>query len=265
MSPRDLVYVGHMLDMTRKAVTKTARFSPKPYDPAENLRLALIHLIQIIGEAGRQVSQEFSDRHPEIPWADIIGMRHTVAPQGRPRLSGRRRRHRVAGGHRRLAWSCRIARTSGPTDASGSEGVTDDQACRCRTGRIACRALRNWCGRARWVTTSAREAAPKGFYISLAVRRRASGPRRPAHLVQNAGHWGSKSDSKLNTPLRVFDNALLSWRVCRVSTGIDPLLLTRPSVQRWRGQLPDRSLASPQKDWIVGRSRRSRPQTPGCW
>ena len=47
MSPSDLVYVGHMLD--------------------ENLRLALTHLIQIIGEAGRQVSKEFSDRHPEIP------------------------------------------------------------------------------------------------------------------------------------------------------------------------------------------------------
>jgi Protein of unknown function DUF86 len=24
------------------------------------------------------VSREFSDRHPEIPWADIIGMRHKV-------------------------------------------------------------------------------------------------------------------------------------------------------------------------------------------
>ena len=67
-----------MLDMTRKAVTKTAGLSRKAYDSDENLRLALIHLIQIIGEAGRQVSQEFSDRHPEIPWADIIGMRHKV-------------------------------------------------------------------------------------------------------------------------------------------------------------------------------------------
>ena len=49
-----------------------------PYDADENLRLALTHLIQIIGEAGRQVSREFSDRHPEIPWADIVGMRHKV-------------------------------------------------------------------------------------------------------------------------------------------------------------------------------------------
>ena len=57
------------------------RQGPRPvsaYDADENLRLALIHLIQIVGEVGRQVSREFSDRHPEIPWADIIGMRHKV-------------------------------------------------------------------------------------------------------------------------------------------------------------------------------------------
>jgi uncharacterized protein with HEPN domain len=36
------------------------------------------HLIQIIGEAGRQVSREFTEQHPEIPRADIVGMRHKV-------------------------------------------------------------------------------------------------------------------------------------------------------------------------------------------
>ena len=75
MLPRDLVYVGHMLDMAKKAISKTQ--SRSAYDADENLRLALTHLIQI-GEAGRQVSRGFSDRHPEIPWADIVGMRHKV-------------------------------------------------------------------------------------------------------------------------------------------------------------------------------------------
>lgn len=78
MSPRDLVYVGHMLDMTRKAVSKTQGISRTDYDVDENLRLALIYLIQVIGEAGRHVSREFCDQHPEVPWADIIGMRHKV-------------------------------------------------------------------------------------------------------------------------------------------------------------------------------------------
>jgi uncharacterized protein with HEPN domain len=78
MSPRDLVYVGHMLDIARKAVSKTQRVSREAYDADENLRLAVIHLIQTIGEAARQVSREFCDGHPDVRWADIIGMRHKV-------------------------------------------------------------------------------------------------------------------------------------------------------------------------------------------
>ena len=78
MSRRDLVYVGHMLDMARKAVSKTVGVSREAYDTDENLRLALTHLIQVIGEAARQVSREFSSTCPEIPWADIIGMRNKV-------------------------------------------------------------------------------------------------------------------------------------------------------------------------------------------
>lgn len=68
MSARDLVYVGHMLDMARKAVVKTRGLSREAYDADENLRLALIHLIQVTGEAARQVSPEFSGTPPEIPW-----------------------------------------------------------------------------------------------------------------------------------------------------------------------------------------------------
>jgi uncharacterized protein with HEPN domain len=78
MRPRDLVYVGHMLETARKAVSKAQGISRETYDADENLRLALIHLIQIIGEAARQVSPEFCANHPDIRWADIIGMRHKV-------------------------------------------------------------------------------------------------------------------------------------------------------------------------------------------
>jgi len=42
MSPRDLVYVGHMLDMAKKAISKTQGLSRGAYDADENLRLALI-------------------------------------------------------------------------------------------------------------------------------------------------------------------------------------------------------------------------------
>jgi len=40
MSPRDLVYVGHMLDMAQKAVSKTRNLPRESFDADENLRLA---------------------------------------------------------------------------------------------------------------------------------------------------------------------------------------------------------------------------------
>jgi len=77
--PRDdRVYVGHMVDLARKAVAKTRGCSREAYDSDENLRLALAHLVQMIGEAARRVSAEFRAMHPAIPWADIVGMRSKI-------------------------------------------------------------------------------------------------------------------------------------------------------------------------------------------
>ena len=74
----DLVYVGHMLDSANLAMAKIAGKGRKDFDDDENLRLALTHLIQVIGEAARQVSEPFRQMRPAIPWAKIIGMRHRV-------------------------------------------------------------------------------------------------------------------------------------------------------------------------------------------
>jgi uncharacterized protein with HEPN domain len=78
MPKDDLVYVGHMLDVARKAIGKVRDIQRSDYDKDENLRLALAHLIQIIGEAARQVSLGTRQDHPEVPWSEIIGMRHKV-------------------------------------------------------------------------------------------------------------------------------------------------------------------------------------------
>ena len=78
MKKDDDVYLGHMLDMARKAVEKTRGMARPSYDKDENLRLALAHLIQVIGEAARRVSLETQLLYPEIPWGEMIGMRHKV-------------------------------------------------------------------------------------------------------------------------------------------------------------------------------------------
>jgi uncharacterized protein with HEPN domain len=74
----DAVYVGHMLDMTRRAVKAIETKTRAKYDKDDILRLGLTHLVQVIGEAARKVSVKFQREHPEIPWRKIIGMRHRI-------------------------------------------------------------------------------------------------------------------------------------------------------------------------------------------
>lgn len=77
--PRDDdLYLGHMLDMTRKVFELTSGVDKQTFDTDEKLQLALVHLIQVIGEAARRVSSQGRVDHPEIPWGAIVGMRHKV-------------------------------------------------------------------------------------------------------------------------------------------------------------------------------------------
>ena len=78
MPKDDWVYVGHMLDMAQKALEISAGEDRAAYDKDETLRLALTHIIQTIGEAAQRVSPEFRRIYPQVPWQEIIGMRHRI-------------------------------------------------------------------------------------------------------------------------------------------------------------------------------------------
>jgi len=39
---------------------------------------AVIRKFEIIGEASKNISQDIKDRHPEIPWKNMAGMRNTL-------------------------------------------------------------------------------------------------------------------------------------------------------------------------------------------
>ncbi len=78
MPKDDWVYVGHMLDMGLQARAILSGKDRADYDQEIVLRLALTHLVQVIGEAAQQVSKEFQDLHSQVPWREIIGMRHRI-------------------------------------------------------------------------------------------------------------------------------------------------------------------------------------------
>lgn len=73
----DSIYLRHMLETARRARALGGDDRDR-FLADEAKQLALVHLIQVLGEAARRVSAETRALHPAIPWSQIIGMRHRV-------------------------------------------------------------------------------------------------------------------------------------------------------------------------------------------
>ena len=48
------------------------------FEQDEMIQVWIIHHIQIIGEAARSLSPSIRERHPEVPWALVVGMRNIL-------------------------------------------------------------------------------------------------------------------------------------------------------------------------------------------
>jgi len=73
MKKDDLIF-KHMLD----AINLIEYLRDKDYDEFKNNRMlqdAVIREIEIIEEATKNLSMEFRNKHPNIPWRQIAGMR----------------------------------------------------------------------------------------------------------------------------------------------------------------------------------------------
>ncbi|MBL8850573.1 MAG: DUF86 domain-containing protein [Planctomycetaceae bacterium] len=74
----DLNYVGHILDCARRIQRHTLGITREAFDSNEILQLAITHLIQTAGEAARKLTPAFRQLHPQVPWNQIVGMRHRL-------------------------------------------------------------------------------------------------------------------------------------------------------------------------------------------
>jgi len=78
MRKDDLVRLRHMLDAAREAMEFIRNSRRKDLDGDRKLTLALVKDVEIIGEAAYQVEGDTRRNLPEIPWDDIVGMRHRL-------------------------------------------------------------------------------------------------------------------------------------------------------------------------------------------
>ena len=78
LSEKDAVRLRHMLDYSREAVSLIGGRSREDLDTDRMLELALVRLIEVVGEAAGRVSRAGQARYPQIPWPLIVGMRNRL-------------------------------------------------------------------------------------------------------------------------------------------------------------------------------------------
>jgi len=79
MSKRDLTpRLRHMLEHAREAVALVTDKRRKDLDSDRLLNLALVRLVEIIGEAAGRVPKESWSAYPQIPWAQIVSLRNRL-------------------------------------------------------------------------------------------------------------------------------------------------------------------------------------------
>lgn len=72
--------VERIKDMA-EAITAIEKYAAKGRDAFEKDELIqtwILHHLLILGEATARVTDEFKERHPEIAWSEIIGMRNVL-------------------------------------------------------------------------------------------------------------------------------------------------------------------------------------------
>ncbi len=74
----DQVHLKHMLDHAREAVEMVAGKTQADLPQNRMLELALIRLVEVIGEAATRMGSEMKSSNSQIPWREIIGMRNRL-------------------------------------------------------------------------------------------------------------------------------------------------------------------------------------------
>lgn len=108
MQPDDQARVVDMLDSAREAVAFAGQRSGAELERDRMRLLAIVRLLEVVGEAASGVSERFRQDHPELPWRQMVATRN-----------------RLIHGYRDIdpAVIARIAQTNLPTVISALEPI----------------------------------------------------------------------------------------------------------------------------------------------
>lgn len=75
---RDRDYLLDMLTAAQKIEQFTSAMQQGDFKQDEVLQNAVVRLFTVLGEASRLLSDTLKTQHPQIPWAQIAGMRNRI-------------------------------------------------------------------------------------------------------------------------------------------------------------------------------------------
>jgi len=75
MHKEDLVYIDHIKLGILKIKNYMKGQNKELFLKNELIQDAVVRNFEIIGEASKNLSSEFKEKYPDIPWKDIAGMR----------------------------------------------------------------------------------------------------------------------------------------------------------------------------------------------
>jgi uncharacterized protein with HEPN domain len=78
MAKDDLVRLRHMQDSAKEAVELIQGTSRSDLDTNRVLSLALVRLLEVLGEAANRVTTATRQENPNIPWSQIVSLRHRL-------------------------------------------------------------------------------------------------------------------------------------------------------------------------------------------
>lgn len=76
--PKDINRLSHMIEAIDNLFEFTKGIGFEEYKGKKVLRFAIIKNLEIIEEAAYLLTNEFKEKHPEVEWKVIIGMRHVL-------------------------------------------------------------------------------------------------------------------------------------------------------------------------------------------
>ena len=74
----DSIYIDHILNSINRILTYISGKDHDSFEADLVTQDAVVRQLKIIGEATKGVSKEFRLKHPDIPWADMAGMRDVL-------------------------------------------------------------------------------------------------------------------------------------------------------------------------------------------